>query len=136
MGVQAMGQETSGTTRSMDAGRKPIRASPILANERLARLLRDLSAGGRGEMVAAAREFRHIAGNGVSVSEAFLAFLAALRSGDRDIVHNLLWAVRYAKLNGADISALQPTIEELRYSEEGTTRSLATLVLNTTPSAE
>ena len=112
-------------------GRKPVRASPLLGNQRMARLVRDLFSEARNERVLAARELRHIAGKGGDISEAFPAVLASLRQRERDVADNLLWAARYAHRNGFDISNMLPSIAILRNSGDGTTRGLATIICET-----
>lgn len=118
--------------RVADSGRKPIRNSPLLESSKLARLLRDLSSGESRLAYAAAHEFRHIASKGEKISEAFPAFETALHSEDAYLVGQILWALKYARQNGADISILLPCIQELRHSPEGIIRSLATVVLEGT----
>lgn len=117
--------------RVADSGRRPIRDSPLLGNSKLARLLRDLCSSDRRLTYAAAHEFRHIASKGEKISEAFPAFGTALRGEDAYLVEQILWALKYARQNGADISVLLPCIQELRHSPEGMIRSLATVVLAT-----
>jgi len=129
VGAQATSERTA-----VNTGRKPIRESPLLENSKLARLLRDLCSGDGRLACAAAHEFRHIAGKGISISEAFPAFGVALRSEDTYLAFNLLWALKYAKQNGADISSLLSNIQELRHSPEGIVSSLATVVLEGTAS--
>ncbi|MCX6768264.1 MAG: hypothetical protein NTY83_00235 [Candidatus Micrarchaeota archaeon] len=129
-----MAEAQSTSERVADSGRRPIRNSPPLENSKLARLLRDLCSSDSRLACAAAHEFRHIASKRADISEAFPAFRVALRSEDAYLVGNILWALKYAKQNGADISILLPCIQELRHSPEGTIRSLATVVLEGTAS--
>lgn len=120
-----------------DSGRKPIRDSPLLENSKLARLLRDITSGDIGLCRLASARFRDLAAKGTPISEAFPAFRIAICCGDASTTNNLLWAIRYAKRNGEDTSALRSAIEELRNSADTTTRGLAALALeSTTPSAE
>lgn len=121
MGTQA----TSEATRTSDAGRKPIRDSPLLENSKLARLLRDLVSEDGRVSSDAARTLRHRAAKGENISEVFPAIRQVLASSDPYTVRNLLWALKYARDNGADISALQPTICGLRRSQDGVTSSMA-----------
>ncbi len=109
----------------MDTGRKPIRASPLLEGSTLARLLRDLASGDGRVSGDAARTLRHCAAKGEDISGAFPDIRIALCSEDWMAVRNLLWALKYAREKGADISPLQPTIDKLRHSQDGVTSAMA-----------
>jgi len=129
-----MAEAQATSERVADSCRRPIRNSPLLENSKLARLLRDLCSEDGRLACAAAQELRHFASKGGNISEAFSAFRVALGSTDAYFVGNILWALKYAKQNGADISILLPCIQELRHSPEGVIRSLATVVLEGTAS--
>ncbi|MDD2655386.1 MAG: hypothetical protein PHQ80_01830 [Candidatus ainarchaeum sp.] len=118
-------QGTGRTTIAIDSGRKPIRESPLLEGSGRARLLRDLVSGDGRVSSDAARTIRHRAAKKENISELFQAIGHVLASGDTETVRNLLWAVKYAKENGVDISALEPTIYGLRSSQDGVTSSMA-----------
>lgn len=114
---------------AVEAGRKPIRNSPILENSKLARLIRDLASEDPRVRSYASFQLRHAASKGGEISEAFPSLRATLASGERNTVENILWALKYAVSNGSDISTLIPSVQELRLAEEGTTRALAGVVL-------
>jgi hypothetical protein len=111
----------------MDAGRRPIRESPLLEGSKLARLLRDLVSQDCRLSRYASCTLRHRAWKGEDISELFPAIRQVLASGnpDPDTVRHLLWAAKYAREHGADISSLQPAIDSLRRSQDGETRSMA-----------
>ena len=109
----------------MDVGRRPIRESPLAEGSRLARLRMDITSGDQGVSGNAARDFRHMAARGTDISGAFPDIRIALCSEDWVTIRNLLWALKYAREKGADISALQPTIDELRHSQDRETNSMA-----------
>jgi hypothetical protein len=109
----------------MDTGRRPIRESPLLEGSKLARLARDLASSDGRVSSDAAHTLRNRAAKGEDISELFPAIRKMLASGDTYTVRNLLWALKYARDNGADISALQPTIDDLRRSQDGVTSSMA-----------
>ncbi len=110
------------------SGRSPIRRSPLLENDKLARLVRDLALEGPARQCAA-HSLRNVAGKGGDISESFPAIRAALQCGDPHTVDHLLWAIRYAKKNGSDVTSLLPAIDELRYSGRTNTRTLAKLAI-------
>lgn len=123
--------EAQGTSEriAMDAGRKPIRQSPLLEHSRLARMMRDLASENPKVRVNAAYQLRHEASKGGDISDTYPSLRATLACGERSTVENILWALKYAVSNGSDISTLIPSVQELRFSGDRTTGIIANLVL-------